>query len=184
MTTRYRWLIVVGVVALAIAVGAWLYFRSRHETVKIDLLADFPTARRQPGPEAVTLVEATIRGDARRAILAQPLAGTRITWHERIPENAFLRVSLGLQESAWKIPGDGVLFMVGISDQGTYDGLLTVTINPFVVASDRRWTDVSLDLSSYAGSTVDIIFNTRSGPADNRNGDFALWGLPRIVVPQ
>jgi hypothetical protein len=184
MTTQYRWLIVLGVVILTMAVAACIYFRSRHETMVVDLLAGFPTARRQPGPEAMTLVEATIRGDTKRAILAQPLAGTRIIWHETIPEHAWLKFSLGLQESGWKIPGDGVLFMVGISDQRIYDGLLTVSINPFAVASDRRWTEVSLDLSSYAGRTVDIIFNTRSRPKDDRSGDFALWGVPRIVVQQ
>lgn len=184
MLTSDRWLITAGVAVLAMTVAASVYLRSRREIVAVDLLTDFPTARRQPRPEALTLVQATIRNDTRRAISAQPLAGTRITWHETIPEHAWLRVSLGLQESAWNIQGDGVLFMIGISDQRTYDGLLSVTINPFAVASDRRWTDVSLDLSSYAGRTMDIIFNTRSGPKDDRNGDFGLWAVPRIIVWQ
>jgi hypothetical protein len=183
MIRQYRWLFVAGVGALAMAAAATVYFRSRHETLAVDLLADFSTARRQPEPAALTLVEATINGDTRRAILAQPLAGTRITWRETIPEGALLRFSIGLEESGWTIPaGDGVLFMVGISDQKTYRGLFTATLNPFAVASDRRWREVTLDLSSFAGLPVDIIFNTRAGPKGDRNGKFALWGVPRIIV--
>ena len=63
-------------------------------------------------------------------------------------------------------------------------------MNPFGNASDKGWKEVVLDLSTYAGETVDLIFNTHSSappapgtpPTDDRNGDLALWGAPRIVV--
>jgi hypothetical protein len=99
-----------------------------------------------------------------------------------VPDNGWLRVSLGILEQGWTMPGDGVLFSVGVSDGMAYDEMLSLTLNPFANASDRRWNDISLDLSPYAGETVDVIFNTRSGPQDDRNGDFAAWGEPRVVA--
>jgi hypothetical protein len=59
---------------------------------------------------------------------------------------------------------------------------MSLMVNPFANASDRKWNDISIDLAQYAGETVDVIFNTRSGTKDDRNGDFAVWGEPRIVV--
>jgi hypothetical protein len=55
-------------------------------------------------------------------------------------------------------------------------------LNPFAVSGDRGWHDELLDLSEFAGETVDVIFNTRTGPRNDTNGDLALWGSPRIVV--
>jgi hypothetical protein len=44
---------------------------------------------------------------------------------------------------------------------------------------------VWVDVSAYGGEEVEVILNTRSGPAgkegDIRN-DLALWGSPEIVV--
>ena len=42
------------------------------------------------------------------------------------------------------MPGNGVLFSIGVSDGKTFDDLLSLTINPFNNASDRRWNDDQL----------------------------------------
>ena len=185
--TRNRLLLIVGAVVV-VGVGAWLYFRSGRENVAIDLIKEFPAAQargpRETTPDAFTLIDATINGETKRALFTKGLAGTRITWHVTVPDNGWLKVGMGLLEEGWKVPGDGVLFSVGISDGKTYDGLLSVTVNPSQNAADRKWNDIMLDLSQYAGETVDVIFNTRSGTPghDDRNGDLAVWGAPRIIV--
>jgi hypothetical protein len=119
-----------------------------------------------------------------RAIFTQPAPQTRITWHVAVPDDGWFSASLGLREDAWTTPGDGVLFMVGVSDGKHFDELFNLVINPYGNPADRHWYPVSLDLSQYAGQTVDLICNTYSGPPghDDRRGDFALWAAPRIVV--
>ena len=185
--SRNRVLVLAAAVIL-IGAAAWWYVNSGRENVAVDLVAQVTSAKRQPNPEAFAVMETTINGEARWSITMKDLAGTRITWHVTIPDNGFLKVGIGLIEQAWKMQGDGVYFMIGVSsgpeDKRSWDELLTLTMNPFANASDRRWQDISLDLSQYAGETVDVIFNTRSstGPRDDRNGDFAVWGSPRIVI--
>lgn len=181
---RNRLFLVAGLLAV-LALGAWFYMRSGLENVAVDLVKDLATAKaRLPKPEAFSIIDATINGQKKQAIFTKEFAGTRIIWHETIPDNGWLKVSIGLLEDGWKVPGDGVLFRVGVSASGTYDELLNYTMNPSGVPQDRRWNDVMIDLSQYAGETLDIIFNTNSstGGKDDRNGDFAVWGDPRIVV--
>jgi hypothetical protein len=179
--SRNRLLLIVAVVVL-VGLGGWLYLRSSGENVAVDLIGQFPGAKKQPNAEAFALISAKINGESKRAIFTKDMAGTRLTWHVTVPDRGWLKTGLGLTEEAWKMQGDGVLFSIGVSDGKTYDELLSLTVNPFSNASDRRWNEISLDLSQYAGETVDVIFNTRSGPKDDRNGDFAVWGDPRIIV--
>jgi hypothetical protein len=179
--SRNRLLLIVAAIVL-VGLGAWLYLRSGAENVAVDLIGQFPGAKKQPNPEAFSLATTKLNDESKRAILMKNLPGTRLTWHVTVPDRGWVKTGLGLTEDSWKIQGDGVLFSIGVSDGKTYDELLSLTVNPFSNPSDRRWNEISLDLSQYAGETVDVIFNTRSGPKDDRNGDFALWGEPRIIV--
>ena len=169
-------------VAVVLAIGVWLYVRSGRENIAVDLIQQLPGAKLQPNADPIAAADVTINGDARRAISIKSVAGTRITWKVTVPDNGTLLTGLGILEQGWTMPGDGVLFSIGVSDGKNYDELLSIMWNPFVNASDRRWNDISLDLSQYAGESVEVIFNTRSGPRDDRNGDFPVWGAPRIVV--
>ena len=81
--------------------------------------------------------------------------------------------------------GDGIKFMVGVSDGRAFEQLFEQHVNPFANQGERKWIDVRVDLSTYAGEEVDLVFNTfASAPgqgADQRNDD-GLWGSPEIVV--
>jgi len=174
-------LVLIVLVVLVVGIGGWLYLRSGRENVAADLIERFPNAKlRQPSAEVFSLVDAKINGESKRAIFTKD--NSRIAWSVTMPDNAWLKVSLGLLEDGWKVPGDGVEFMIGISDGKTYDDLLKLTMNPYNNPSDRRWNEMSFDLSQYAGETIDIIFNTRAGPKNDHNGDLAVWGSPRIIV--
>lgn len=183
---RYRWFLaglVVGVLVLAV----WWAQSGSGTTVAVDLVERLPQAVLRPAPEAFTALDVTINGDTKRSIfVTQP---SRITWTETIPDHGWLDVSLGLREEAWARPGDGVLFLIGVSHsgsasgEGVYDELLSLVVNPYANPADRQWYPLRLDLSPYAGQTVELIFNTRPGPTgDNRDNDLAVWGAPRLVV--
>jgi hypothetical protein len=181
--------IVTAVVAIVAAVFAVWLLRSGGGATAIDLIHEFPNATiKKPQPDVFSIVDATIAGVGHKAIFtSEP---SRIAWQVNVPENAWLKLSLGLKEQAWTMQGDGVLFQIGISNHKTYEELLRLDVNPFGEPADRQWKDLTLDLSPYAGQNVDLIFNTYSSmppaagqaPKDDRNGDMPLWGDPRIVV--
>ena len=61
----------------------------------------------------------------------------------------------------------------------------TVVVSPFANPGDRKWIQVWVDLSAYAGEDVELIFNTRPGPDDNASdtrNDLPVWGDPEIIV--
>jgi hypothetical protein len=131
-------------------------------------------------------VDASLAGQSKRAILVT--GSSRLVYGVTVPDGAALRVSLGLSEEAWTVAGDGVLFRILLAAPSDDDQrqLLTRTLAPSRVPADRGWQDVEFDLSSYAGQTIELFFNTNAGPQDNeaRRGDLALWGEPRIVAPE
>jgi hypothetical protein len=185
MLTKGRWFLVgavVGVVALIV------WSRSMGSgTVVADLVDHFPKASQaRPNPEAFTVGDVTIAGRKLKSISMSQ--ATRIIWNEQIPAHAWLEVSLGIREEAWTKPGDGVLFLIGISHPGkdgnkVYDELLSLIVNPFGNPADRQWYPLVLDLAPYAGQEVEIIFNTRAGAGDaTPDNDLAVWGAPSIVT--
>jgi hypothetical protein len=158
---------------------------SSGDQVAVDLIDALPNAKQvRPRPESFTVAEATIAGDARRAILGHEPG--RIVWQVDVPEGAWLKVGLGMLEPSWTVDGDGVLFMIGVSDGKVYTELLSLVMDPSSNPGDRHWQDMLLDLSAYTGQSVEVIFNTRASPpqppVDDRAGDMPAWGSPQIVI--
>ena len=183
---RPVWLIALGVVVAAIVVFYFVRHNGR-ETVVTDLVAALPTATdKRPTPDTFSMMDATIGGQQKRAIFVK--GPSRLVYTINVPENAQFKVSLGLLEDGWKTPGDGVLFRVlATPTNGNQDELLNLDINPYGNPSDRSWHDLSIDLSEYAGETIQLFLNTNSSPPsrpprDDRAGDLAVWGAPRIVT--
>jgi hypothetical protein len=187
--TRSTRLLVGGLVIVA-ALAAWFFLRSGGgDRVAIDLLAQFPNAKdKRPSAAVFEVVDATLAGTRRQAIFAkQP---SRVVWNVTIPDDAWLKVQVGLKEEAWTVQGDGVYFMIGISTGQRFDQLYTLVVNPFGNPSDKGWKEIVVDLSPYAGQTVDLVFNTYPSPStppgtpptSDVNGDLPLWGTPQIVI--
>jgi hypothetical protein len=172
--------VALGVVLLG--AGWWLFARSERAE-PIDLIETLGSAVKAPAGGTFETVDAELNGETRRAIYAPP--PTRITWKVRVPYDAWLKVAMGLKSEAWTQEGNGVLFLVGVSDGKRFDPLFTQHVNPFGNTGDRKWIPVRVDLSAYAGEEVELIFNTRSGPpeqGDDPRNDHALWGAPEIIV--
>jgi hypothetical protein len=181
-----RWIVAAVVVVVLVVAGVWFVRRGGSAPAVIDLVETFGSASKAPagaGPDVFTVKDETIAGDTRRAILSR--APSRITWTVTLPNDAWLRAAIAIDESAWDKDGDGVQFRIGVSDGNRYDPLLTQHLDPHASRSDRRWVPVLLDLSAYGGRTVSIIFNTDASlpfkPFDNRN-DLSYWGAPAIVL--
>ena len=176
---------------LAILVGAgltWLALRPpAPRVVVLDLVRDLPRATQaRPSPEAFRVSDATIGGTTWRSILVTQTS--RLAYRVPVPERAALQVSLGLAEDAWTTEGDGVLFRILINapDEPDQTEVVSLLLAPFTTQADRGWHDVEVDLTDYAGRTIDLFFNTNASlpGRDDRRGDMALWGAPRIVAPE
>jgi hypothetical protein len=181
---RNRAVLTVVVLIVVLIAGWWLFRRSGGEQ-RIDLIDSFDSAEKRPDASALKLEEVALNGEPKRSIVSSPVLGTRLTYRIRVPDDGWFFVSLGLKPEAWEQEGDGVLFMVGISDGRVYDELFTQHVNPYGDPTNRRWIPVWVDISAYGGEEVDLILNTRSGPprqeGDFRN-DHGVWGAPQIVV--
>jgi hypothetical protein len=177
--------VLIAVVALAVLLVGWWLFTRRGSAETIDLLARFDAADKRPGPGHFAVGDVTLNGETLRAISTQPAPGTRLVFRVRIPDDGWLRVSLGLKPEAWEQQGDGIKFLVGISDGRAFDQLFTQYVNPFGSPADRRWIPIMVDVSAYAGEDVDLILNTYGSPEGGTgdiNNDLGLWGKPEIVV--
>jgi hypothetical protein len=184
----------IGAIVLLLVVAAYYvyYQRTRHEQVAVDLVALFPDTTRVekraslPPETAYQVGVQTVKGESRPGIFMHPTA--RLTYRRvLIPESASLRVYLAVKEDAWDKPSDGVLFRFGVSDGQMYQELLNQHVDPAHVEGDRQWLRKDINLSSYAGQQVDLIFNTNTslpGRGDNGAYDFAVWGTPEITIRQ
>lgn len=179
-----RAVLTAGVIVVVVVAGWWLFRRSTPAEA-IHLIDRFGEAKKQPEDASLySVVDATLNGETKKAIAVAPAPGTRLTWRVSVPDDGWLSVSVGLKPEAWTQEGDGVLFFVGVSDNRAYEQLFTQHVHPFANSGDRKWIDVMVDLSAYAGEEVNVIFNTRSGPPPEKGdlrGDLALWGQPEIV---
>ncbi len=166
----------------------WLALRPAAPRVTVlDLVDELPRATEsRPSPQVFRTLDATIRGTTRKSILVTETS--RLVFQVSVPRHAALQVSVGLAEEAWTTEGDGVLFRVLVLPQGQADQLevLSRVIAPFDAPADRDWQDVTIDLSPYAGQTIALFYNTNASlpGRDDRRGDLALWGAPRIVAPE
>lgn len=180
MWARWKWFIAgaaVGALALVLLVRT-----SDQPRLVADLVDAFPQATQaRPNREAFILTDVTIGGRTMKSIYVAQ--ASRIIWNQQVPEHAWLDVSLGVREEAWTRPGDGVLFMIGVSHAGTYDELVSLVVNPYSNPADRQWYPLILDLSPYAGQDIEIIFNTRPGvEGASPDNDLAVWGAPAVVT--
>ena len=173
---------IAAIVAIVLVAGGWWLFRGSNPSGHVDLIEQLPGATKQPASATFPVSDVTINGETHKAIEATP--PTRLTWKMRIPQDAWLRVHVGLKPESFTAEGDGVLFYVVISDGRADETLFTQYVNPFANSGERKWIPVMVDLSQYAGEEMSIIFNTRVGQPgreDNRN-DFAVWGAPEIIT--
>jgi hypothetical protein len=182
--TRQTWYLIAG--ALVVIAAWFILFPSGGERVTVDLVDQLGNAtEKRPSPEVFSEVDATLGGVTKRAILVKE--PSRLVYSVTVPDDGELRVDLGIQESEWTTPGDGVLFRVLIAAGAAPAEVLNVQLNPFSNPSDRAWHPMSVDLSEYSGETIDLYFNTNASapsrpPRDDRNGDAALWGDLRVVA--
>ena len=176
-------IVIMAIVVIVLLAGAWWLFSRGRSAPGLDLTTMLEAAEKRPDGNGFSVIEADLNGETKRAI-AVPIE-SRLTFKVQVPDNGWLRVSVGTRPESWTQDGNGSLFFVGVSDGRTFDELFTQHVNPFGNPGDRKWIPVWVDLSAYAGEEVSLVFNTRTSPAkqepDPRH-DAPLWGAPEIII--
>jgi hypothetical protein len=164
--------------AMAVALGC---VGCRAPRPVSDLVATFGQARKQPSEAAFSIANVALGDVTKRAVIARHQ--TRLTYHVTVPKHATFLFSVGLEPSVWKERGEGVLFLIGVSDGNSYRTKQSVVIDPFTRADDRKWRDLEVNLEEFAGLTVDIVLNTRQTGAWNAGERLlAAWGEPVVIA--
>src|SRR5262245_55200940 len=106
--------IVIGV--LAVVILGWWLLRRGGAGAAIDLVSRFDAAEKKPNAGVFTIEDVTINGDTKKSIAVAPSLGSRLIFKTRVPDDGWLRVNVALKPEAWGQEGDGVRFMVLVSD--------------------------------------------------------------------
>jgi len=90
---------------------------------------------------------------------------------------AIFHFAYALDPAVFKASGDGVDFTLEAKDEtGKISKLFTAYIDPKHNPSERRWLHTQVNLSSYAGQWIELLFSTDPGPKGDSNSDWAAWG--------
>lgn len=113
-----------------------------------------------------------IDGAPKRVLFQHP--PSRIDYEIPLPKPVHLQFALGLDPKAWgPDKGTGVVFQVDVTRLLGAKKLFSEYIDPKNRVSDRKWHIQSIDLSSYRGREIYLIFRTL--PGTNNAYDWAHW---------
>jgi hypothetical protein len=147
-------------------------------------------------------------GGVKKEAWLQP-SPSRVSFRLQLPHGrSRLKMALGMVPSCWDKPGDGLVGKILINDV-LLENLFRETgairgsqirqffrartfflskprtyfmqfIDPQNNPADRKWKEISLDLSTFTGKVVDITFEVAGGPKGDDRNDEALWAYPII----
>ena len=152
-----------------------------------DLLSQRPVA--EQGIVQIWSVPDPIDGenDVRNVLYEHPpqTGRSEIVYLVEAPEAGALRFAIAMSPDVWSpSKGDGVRFQVFVAEPGApgeRQSVFVRYINPKHNVSDRRWRNFLVDLSPWAGKTVQLSLITDAGGAGDWAFDWAGWAEPEVV---
>ena len=96
------------------------------------------------------------------------------------------RCQVTIHPLVWSVPtSDGAEFTLEVrrhGQDGSRQPVWTTMLDPAHHPDQHRWQPVDVDLSAFAGKTVDLALKAGTGPANNGIADWCVWGDPELVV--
>ena len=90
--------------------------------------------------------------------------------------------SFGVNPEAWyRPPAFAPRFTIAVATPDAEHPMADAVLDPFDVQADRRWVDVDLDLSPWAGVPVELVLSVTSPPGVPPFADRTGFGEPRVV---
>ena len=135
-----------------------------------------------------SILDPITRQADQRQILFEDPSGTgekEIIYRLTVPQAGAVRFAIALSPEVWSPEkGDGAQFEIFVTpsaDPASGKFVFSRYINPKLNPSDRRWRNFLVDLSPWAGQTINLSFITEQGPANDRAFDWAGWSELQIV---
>ncbi len=175
--------VVASLSAALVAIGWHFVYPLRPS---IDLLQRLePIAEMSP---YISVEPVEIGGSLRRALVST----RRRVWLRKVPisPDAVLAFSIGLRESSWEQPGDGVTFRVRARVGQRHPLLYSRYVDPKANSAHRRWIDVRLplaDLLSSDGalpSQADLALVVTPGLRGDARHDEPAWADVRVEIDE
>ena len=167
------------VMAVFVSLGVVCGCRTAPSEVSLSLLLRIPEASIELSPNGpVTLYPVSVGGDERAAIFAP--APSRLRFRDVIvPDAGNLSFGVGLIDSSDRQVGkkDGALFELDLVESpGQAVTIWSQRLRP-EDGNEGSWTEAEIDLSEYAGRSVDLLFKTSE--LEGKAGR-AAWSSPVI----
>lgn len=133
-------------------------------------------------------VDVAIGEDNREVIWSEP--PTLLTYRQvRLPPGVIhFRCRIAIHPHVWpEGNADGAEFILEVrpDDGGAATTasrhVWSAAVDPFHRPEQQAWVPVDVDLSEFAGKTVDLILTNGPGPANNAYADWCLWADPELV---
>ena len=125
-------------------------------------------------------VDVSVNGITRKSVWID--APTGLTFHHvMLGAHPALHVYAAIHPFIYsEANADGATFDVSVTVDGQTQRLADVYINPIAHPELRTWNPLDVDLSQFAGKTVDLTLSNSPGPANNDFADWCIWGDPRL----
>ncbi|MBA7494662.1 hypothetical protein ES702_05239 [subsurface metagenome] len=119
-----------------------------------------------------------INGELRSSLFAP--APSRFTFSVSLPQKPFLSFSYATLPDAWELENSATVFKIWLVKDKKKRLLFSSSIDPRNDETERRWLDGRLDLSSYEGERVEIVFETAKSVEEASAYTYGLsvWGNP------
>ena len=166
--------IMAGAISLAL-------LSSCSTTSEVDFIAEFDEGKISPqtqfgtptGKAAFVVPKYPIAGEKRDAIIT--LATGEIAFEiDSVPEQASLTFGAAVSPDS----ADGAEGVVMVEVDGKRQAIHRKFLDPANREADRKWFDETVDLSSYAGKEITLIFATTM--RGNANSDWFIWSNPQL----
>jgi hypothetical protein len=125
------------------------------------------------GKPVLVLPDFMVDGEKRQAMIT--LASAKIGFRlSGLGKHATLKFGVGMNTTL----GDGAEGIITVKADKKSEVVYRRFLNPVDRAEDRKWFEESVDLSKFAGKSIQIIFETNPGPKGDGVGDWFAWSNP------
>lgn len=141
-----------------------------------------PDGRRVPAPPPD--VDLPTRQNRRPLAMALGARGGGVDWKLAVPERARFQASFGFKAVHAAKQPNRLRFEVKVSEGARFRTLASqLVVFSARRGGGRRWHELEVDLSEFAGRTVTLRIEAISVRPPKKKGRVALWGSPRIAGP-
>jgi hypothetical protein len=133
-----------------------------------------------PCDDYVNLQKMILAREVETAIFQPPTSSITFPIMQ-LGNNPKLVFAIGIKEVAWTEVKNAVQFIIHIQSDRRRAEVFKAKLNPLKRISDRAWQRHELDLSRFAGKSVEIVLTTKVGWRKSTAYAWSGWADPRVT---